>query len=308
MRSLLALVGPTASGKTAVACELAKKIPLEAVSCDSMQVYRGMPLLTQAPTPKEKKALKAHLVSFLDPAREYNAAFFRRDALVAIEKIHKKGKLPLVVGGTGLYLRALMDGIFEAEDDRQDHALRKRLLKEEEKRGPGYLHAELKKVDPASALRIHANDLRRLVRALEVHRLTGKPLSEQKPNRQGIRGLYHHRLFLLETPREELYRRIEERVDTMLKKGLLKEVRRLSRKKLGRTASVALGFREMKMVLERKAELPEAAALLKKNTRHYAKRQLSWFRHERGLEPVSVEAGESPKKTAAKILALWGRP
>ena len=306
MKSLLVLVGPTASGKTAVACEIAGRLPVEMISCDSMQVYRSMPLLTQAPTPRQKKILSAHLISFLDPAKEYNAALFRQGALKAIEKIHKKGRLPMLVGGTGLYLRALMEGIFETEKDSgQDEKLRKKLLNEQKKHGGNHLHERLRKVDPASAARIHPNDFRRLVRALEVFEVTGRPISEHQPTRQGIRATFHCRLFLLDRDREELYGRIHLRVDEMLKKGLLKEVQRLSRRVLGRTASMALGYREIKMVVERKMSLSDAAELLKKNTRHYAKRQLSWFRHEKDMEPVKVEEGESPKKIAQRIVKMW---
>ena len=303
---MFVLIGPTASGKTAVACEIAKKLRVEAVSCDSMQVYRGMPLLTQAPTAAEKKRLKAHLVSFLDPSEEYNAALFRRDAKAAIEKIRKKGALPLLVGGTGLYLRALLDGLFETEkDSSKDEKYRAKLLREQEKQGGNYLHEKLSKVDAASAAKIHPNDHRRLVRALEVHHVTGKTFSEQKPLRKGLRDFFHCRIFLLDRDRQDLYARVERRVDVMLKKGALEEAKKLKGKKLSLTASMALGLREMTGVLEGKHTVKEAVELLKKNTRHYAKRQLSWFRHEKGVEFVPVAPGETPKETAKKILKLW---
>ena len=304
--ALLILVGPTASGKTAVACEIAKSLPVEAVSCDSMQVYRGMPLLTQNPTAAEKKALKTHLVGFLDPSEEYDAALFRRDALEAIAGIRKKKRLPLLTVGTGLYLRALLDGLFETDrDNTRDERYRKKLLREQAEHGGHCLHEKLKKVDPASAAKIHPNDHRRLVRALEVHRLTGRPLSELKPTRRGIRQDFHCRLFFLNRDRADLYRRIGRRVDAMLKHGLLKEARSLARRKPGRTASMALGYREMQSVLDKKQSLTEAAERLKKNTRNYAKRQLSWFRHEKGIEPVTVGEEESPKKVAQRILKMW---
>ncbi len=270
-----------------------------------MQVYRGMPILTQAPTKAECRRLKAHLVSFLDPSKEYNAALFRRDAKDAIEKIWKKGRLPLLTGGTGLYMRTLLYGIFEHADDGKDEAFRKKMLRGQEKEGGEYLHEKLKKIDPASASKIHPNDHRRLVRALEVHHATGKPMSEQKPHRKGLSEDCDFRIFLLDRERGDLYKRAEKRVDAMLRKGLLKEVRRLRRKKMSITASVALGFREMSAVLDKKMEAKEAAELLKKNTRHYAKRQLSWFRHEKGVELVPVGADEKPAETAKKVLKLW---
>ena len=309
MSQLLVLVGPTASGKTAVACEIAKHLSVEAVSCDSMQVYRGLSLLSQAPTPREKKALKARLILFVDPSEEYNAALFRRDALLAIEKIQKKGRLPLVVGGTGLYVRALLDGLFEETGSgrSQDDKFRSKLLSEQEKHGGHHLHDRLQKVDAPSAARIHPNDHRRLMRALEVHHATGRPMSELRPERSGLRATMSCRLFLLDRDRADLYRRIDRRVESMVRKGLLVEVRRLARRKPGRTASMALGYREMKEVLEKKMELREAVELLKKNTRNYAKRQLSWFRHEKGVESVAVGENETPKETAKKILGLWDR-
>ena len=303
---LLALVGPTASGKTAIACEIAKRLPVEMISCDSMQVYKSMPILTQAPTTAEKKKLKMHLVSFLNPSEDYNAAFFRRDALKAIEKIQKKRRLPLLVGGTGLYLRALMDGLFEAEgDEGRDDRLREKLESEQKTYGGNWLHDQLSKADPASAVKIHPHDIRRIVRALEVYHGTGKPISEHKPKREGIRYLFSCRIFLLNRERPELYSRIERRVDQMVKKGLLAEVRRLSRMKPGLTASMALGYRQMKMVCEKKILLEEATTLLKRDTRHYAKRQLSWFRHEKNIEMMPVKLGEAPAVIARKIVTLW---
>ena len=273
------------------------------VSCDSMQVYRSMPILTQAPTAKEKKLLKAHLVSFVDLAQEYNAAIFRRDALPAIEKIQKKGRLPMIVGGTGLYLRALLDGLFEAEgDEGRDEKFRKKMEREEAVHGGGHLHEQLKKIDPVSAPKIHPNDIRRLVRALEVYHVTGRVISEQKPNRKGIRDSFQSRIFLLDRDRQDLYSRINCRVDQMVKSGVLAEVETL--RTTSQTASMALGYRHMKMVLEKKMTLSDATDLLKKDTRHYAKRQLSWFRHERDVEPVKVEPNETPKKTAEKIMCM----
>ena len=283
-----------------------------------------MPLLTQAPTPQEKKKLKAHLVSFVSPSQEYNAALFRKDALAAIEKIRKKSRLPMLVGGTGLYLRALMDGLFEMGDtslnskqtelsDVSPEQIRKKLLREQERHGGNYLHERLERIDALSALKIHPNDTRRLVRALEVHHVTGRPLSEQQPNRQGIRELFQYRIFLLDRERTDLYARIEERVDRMIRQGLAKEVKRVLKKNLSRTASMALGIREIGAYLNgvvgatgrSPLRRQEAILLLKQHTRNYAKRQLSWFRHEKDVECVPVPSGESPKKTAEKILRLW---
>ena len=233
-------------------------------------------------------------------------AFFCRDAKKAIEKIQKKGAMPFLVGGTGLYLRALLDGIFEdvpgSGDSGKDEKFRSKLLTAQEKHGGNYLYEKLKTVDVLSATKIHPNDFRRLIRALEVFHSTGKAFSEQKLRRQGIRDNFHCRIFLLDRDREDLYARIERRVDRMVQKGILGEVKKLAKKKPGLTAPLALGFREMKGVLEGHHSLEEATQLLKKNTRHYAKRQLSWFRHERAVEKMYVPTHETPKQTATKIV------
>jgi len=298
---LLVITGPTASGKTEVAYEISKRLPVEMISCDSMQVYRKMPIITQAPPRAVTKNLKTHLVSFLDPSKEYNAALFRKEALSAIHKILRKNKAPLIVGGTGLYLRALLDGLFEA-NPMTDKGLREELLKSQETHGGHYLHTELKKVDPLSAEKIHPNDFRRIIRALEVTHLTGKPFSAQKANRKGIREEFLIKGFFLNRDRQDLYDRINKRVDEMLTLGLLQEVRNLLKLRLSMTAGTALGIREMKSYLDGKLSLNEGGELLKKNTRNYAKRQLSWFRHEKGVEIIPVKNNDTPKKIADKIL------
>ena len=316
MKRVLCLVGPTASGKTEVALELSKIVPTEIISCDSMQVYRDMPILTQAPprsSPRRRGSdsrlrgndeIKTHLVSFVKPSHEYDAAKFRKDAGALILKILKKKKTPLIVGGTGLYLRSLLDGLFETPEGQlsRDESYRKKLIEEQERQGEDYLHRKLAKVDALSAKKIHANDTRRLVRALEVFHLSGKPISEQKSKRSGIRGQYDVRIFLLERDRQELYARVNRCVEIMLEEGLLEEVKHLQEKKLSQTAEMALGFREMSAYLKGSMKKEEAVELLKKNTRHYAKRQLSWFRHELGVEKVEVSSGDTAKEIAGRIL------
>lgn len=305
MTSLLILVGPTASGKTEIAVELSKHLPVEVISCDSMQAYKGMPITTQAPPKKSLSAVRTHLVAFLNPSEEYNAAIFRKEAVTCIEKILKNKKTPLIVGGTGLYLRALLDGLFEDNEKNilRDEALRKRLLSEEKIKGAGTLHKKLREVDSATAKKIHPNDLRRIVRALEIFYLSGQPFSKIKSQRSGIRDKWPHRIFLLEHDRKELYERINQRVEKMFRQGLVHEVKRLSKKRLSQTAQMALGIREVKAYLEGTLTLEQAKELLKRNTRHYAKRQLSWFRHECGVEPVTVRAGESAREIAERLLA-----
>jgi tRNA dimethylallyltransferase len=299
VKKILGLVGPTASGKTQVAFELSKYLPLEVISCDSMQVYKSMPILTQAPPRALTRKLKTHFVNFLPPSKESSAAFFRERALSLIPKILKKGKIPLLVGGTGLYARALLDGLFEGGE--KNEALRKKLISEQQAQGGNFLYDKLKSVDPAAAAKIHPNDIRRVVRALEIFYLTGRPFSDQKHRRQGIRGEYECRIFLLNPDRQELYRRIEKRVDGMIREGLVEEVRKLLKKNLSLTARMALGLREMQEYLSGEYSLEQAVELLKKHTRHYAKRQLSWFRHEPGVEVVDVGPRETAKQIAEKI-------
>lgn len=302
---VLCIVGPTASGKTEVAFELSKKIPIEVISCDSMQVYKRMPILSQSPPKNLQKKMKIHLVNFLEPEKEFNAALFRELTEKLIPKILKKGKAPVIVGGTGLYLRALLDGLFESSESKlqKDEAFRQKMLAAHEKHGSHYLHDQLKTVDEAAAQKIHPNDIRRIVRALEVYHLTGKPMSEQKSNRNGIRNQYDLKIFFLDRDREDLYERIESRVDQMLKDGLIREVKRLEKRSLSQTASMALGFREIKSYLAKEKTLEEALGLLKMNTRRYAKRQISWFRHEKGVEFLEVKKKEPLKIIAKKILA-----
>ncbi len=297
---LIVLAGPTASGKTQVVCELAKLLPLEAISCDSMQVYRGMPILTQAPGVAVQRKIKTHLVAFLDPSKPYSAALFREQAQDLIGKIISRKKIPILVGGTGLYVRALLDGLFETADA-SDPALRKRLLQEQEKEGGSHLHDKLKKSDPDSASKIHPNDLRRIVRALEVRELTRKPFSKQKLNRRGIREDYDCRFYFLDRERSNLYERVNLRVDLMMRRGLVAEVKKLMKKRLSQTAAQALGFKEMKACLAGDLSREEAAELLKRNTRHYAKRQVSWFRHEKGVEMVAVESSATAPQIAQRI-------
>ncbi len=301
---VLAIVGPTASGKTELAREVARRIGGEMISCDSMQVYQGMPVLTQAPLPIVAGPDGAHLSAFIDPSIEYNAAQFRRQAEALIPEIIARKRVPILVGGTGLYLRMLLDGLFEAQDGQalHDETIRRKLYEEQEQTGGEVLHKRLRKVDPESAAKIHPNDIRRIVRALEVYELTGHPISEKKRSRQGIRHKYDVRLFMPVWDRLVLYERIDRRVDQMVGDGLVDEVKKVLSAPLGRTASMALGIRQIRDHLEGKVTLAQAVLQLKKDTRNYAKRQLTWFRHEVGVEAVQMHPGISVRSLADIIL------
>jgi len=281
---IIFIVGPTASGKTKVAIELAKRMNGEIVSCDSMQVYEGMDIITQS---VKDPVVPHYLMKIIPPEEEFNAAKFVEEATEVINAILEKGKLPIFAGGTGLYVKALLDGIFSAPA--KDMELRHSLEKTAEEKGNKYLHDELKKVDPVRAGELHFNDTRRIVRALEIVKLTGETMEEKRSVSRGIYKKYDCRMFGLSVPRDVLYERIENRVDVMFDDGLVEEVRRLRTGALSLTASKALGVKEVSAYLDGKIDLEEAKKELKKNTRHYAKRQLTWFRADGRIEWIDAD-------------------
>ncbi|MDP2905416.1 MAG: tRNA (adenosine(37)-N6)-dimethylallyltransferase MiaA [Candidatus Omnitrophota bacterium] len=296
---ILFLVGPTASGKTAAAVIFAKRIGAEIISCDSMQVYKGMDIITSKPFPALRKKVPHYLIGVVSLAKDYDVTRFRRAALNKAKDILKRGKIPLFVGGTGLYMSVLLDGIFKTKAS--DPRLRERLYKLAQNKGSLYLYNRLLRVDPAAALKIHPNDTRRLIRALEVFTATGKPISELQKKRKGLYADYDVKILCLGLKRERLYRRIEQRVERMFNKGLLDEVRKLLRRKLSRTASAAIGIKELKGYFDGQYDLAEAKELVKLNTRRYAKRQLTWFRKDKRITWVKLTGNESPKETADKL-------
>lgn len=299
-KRLVFLVGPTAVGKTGVAVALAKKINAEIISCDSMQVYKGMDLLTSKPASALRKKAKHHLIGVIAPIKEYNVSRYRKEALAKVKAILKKHKIPLFVGGTGLYLSILLDGIFKAKA--QDKKIRERLYKEAEAKGGRFLYERLRQVDPPAAAKIHPNDTRRIVRSLEVYELTGQPISHLQKERKGLIDEYDVRIFCLDRERDKLYERINRRVDKMFKAGLVAEVKKLLKVNLSKTARYAIGLRELRDYFDAKTSLEEAKALIKRNSRWYAKRQLTWFRKDKRIEWVQVAPGETPKAVSQRIL------
>jgi tRNA dimethylallyltransferase len=299
-KRIVFLVGPTAAGKSEVAVELAKRLGAEIISCDSMQVYKGMDIITSRPRELLRKKIKHHLLDFISPSEEYNVSRYRKEAVRKIKALVKKGKTPLFVGGTGLYMSVLIDGLFRGGAGNKN--IRKRLYKEVQRLGGGYLYKRLKKVDPAAAAKIHPHDCRRIIRALEVFQTTGRPISCLQRERKGLGGKYEIKAFCLNLERDKLYRRIEERVDKMFDNGLLAEVKRLIRLKLSKTASCAIGIKELRGYFEGAYGLEEAMELIKRNTRQYARRQLTWFRKDRRLDWVEVGAKETPRAIAQRII------
>ena len=296
---LIFLVGPTAIGKTGISFELAKLIECEIISCDSMQVYRGMDLGTSKPAKVLFDSIPHHLIDIIEPSEEFSVARFRGLATKAIEEIISRGKTPLLVGGSGLYVKVLIDGIFEAPTT--DRELRERLQQEAEEFGTGILYRRLQEVDRDSAGKIHANDLRRIIRALEVYEKAKAPISELRKNTTGLSGKYDIRIFGLNMERAALYRKIDERVDLMFDEGLVSEARALLEGKLSLTASQALGYKEAFGYLRGEYDPEEAKRLIKRNTRHFAKRQLTWFRRDERVEWITLDENFDSEETARGI-------
>ncbi|MBE3574592.1 MAG: tRNA (adenosine(37)-N6)-dimethylallyltransferase MiaA [Firmicutes bacterium] len=278
---LIVIAGPTATGKSAAAVALARRIGGEVVSADSMQVYCGLEIATAQVPPAERQGIPHHLMGILPPETEFTVAAYQEMADAVIAGIRGRGRWPILVGGTGLYIKAVVDGFLFPGPGR-DPALRARLEEEAETQGDQALYARLQKVDPAAAARIHPGDRRRVVRALEVYLLTGIPISVHQERQKSRPPRYDAAMFALTCPREELYDRINRRVEVQLTQGLVEEARRLQSRGVGPhlTAWQALGLKEIRPYLDGQVPLAEAVELLKRNTRRYAKRQLTWFRQD----------------------------
>lgn len=301
-------MGPTAVGKSEIALEVAADLDAEIVSVDSVQIYRGLnigtaKLLPHQQVSKAGQPIKHHLIDIVDPDEPFSVADYQRLAREVIKDIHGRGRLPLLVGGTGLYFQAVVDPYFFAPGAR-DEALRARLKEEAERHGNAYLYQLLHRVDPAAARRIHPHDQKRIIRALEVYILTGQPISTTW--RKGLTGSpYRLALAGLTMERKLLYRRINERVDKMIEAGLVEEARDLLLQ--GYSADLpalqALGYKEIIAYLQGQLNLIEAIELLKRNTRRYAKRQLTWFRRDPRIVWWEVKPGEIEEISSA--IARW---
>jgi tRNA dimethylallyltransferase len=296
---IIFLVGPTAIGKSEIAVRLAKKIKAEIISCDSMQLYKKMDIITSKPSSALRKSVPHHLIDIIPVNKEYNVSKYYRDTGRQIKEILKRKRAPLIVGGTGLYMSILVDGLFK--NKASGKAARERLYKQAEDKGSGYLHKRLNAVDPEAAAKIHPNDTKRIVRALEVFEVTGKPISKLQKQRRGLSQIYKIKIFGLNMPREELYRRIDKRVDKMFSEGIVNEVKRLLKSKLSKTANYAIGIRELKGYFDGLYDLEEAKRLIKKNTRQYAKRQMTWFRKDKRINWIEVGEKEKPSAVANRI-------
>lgn len=289
-RLLLCLLGPTAVGKTEIAIQLAQRLNAEIVSVDSRQIYRQMDIGTAKPTPEEQQLARHHLIDCVDISQPFSVADYQSLADATIADIQNRDKRVLLVGGAGLYFRAIVDGLFEGPG--ANPALRKRLEAEAAQHGVDTLHKRLHACDPESAERIHPNNLVRVIRALEVYELTGTPMSELQQQWHPEKQRYPFIAFGLTMPRALLYHRIEQRVDVMLANGLIAEVESLLAAGYARD-SVALqsfGYRELIAYLDRGCTYLEAISQLKQNTRRFAKRQLTWFRKDTRIEWLDRES------------------
>lgn len=301
---ILALVGPTGIGKTEATIALASRLPSEIVVVDSMQVYRGMDIGTGKPSPDIRQEVPHHGIDLVEPEEEFDAARYARTMRPAVEGILRRERCPILVGGCGLYFRALVDGLCPAPA--KDPFVRDGLLQELKDRGSAKLHTRLGLVDPESAGRIHPNDWKKIVRALEVFTVTRRPISdwqrEDSPSFKNRRFGREEIFWIgLTLPRALLYRRIEDRIDRWISQGWLEEARRLSCRNLSMTAGEALGYRELFSYLEGDLSWEETTALIKRNTRRYAKRQETWFRADKRIRWISPKP-ESPQETADRIL------
>lgn len=280
-KPLIVLTGPTAVGKTSLSIQLAKRIGGEIVSADSMQVYRYMNIVSAKIMPEEMEGVPHHLVDILDPREDFHIVRFQEMALEAMKGIYERGHIPMLVGGTGFYIQAVTRGIDFTRADQMDDR-RKELEDLAEEYGAEYLHSLLSEKDPAAAASIHPHNIKRVIRALEFYEQNQKPISQHNLEERQKESPYALSYFVLNMPRELLYRRIDERVDRMMEEGLLQEVQMLLDMGVHRpmTSMQAIGYKEIADYLEGVYPLEEAVRVLKRDTRHFAKRQLTWFRRE----------------------------
>jgi tRNA dimethylallyltransferase len=302
MDSVIVIVGPTASGKTKISIELAKDINGEIISADSMQVYRLMDIGTAKPDVEEMSGIKHYLIDEVLPDEEFSVARFKELALKYIKEIKSKGKIPIIAGGTGLYINSLIYNIDFSETD-IDWDLRGQLKKEAENKGNKFLHDKLREIDPEAADRIHINDTKRTIRAIEVFKTTRKPISYHQELSKLNPPEYNFILVGLRMDRQKLYERINKRVDMMLEAGLVKEVKKI--KKLGydkySVAMQGLGYKEILAYLRGELTYEECVDLVKRDTRRYAKRQITWFKKTAGIYWIDIDKYENQEEILKNI-------
>ena len=283
-KPLIVLTGPTAVGKTALSVKLAKALDAEIISADSMQVYKGMDIGSAKIRKEEMDGIRHHLIDILDPKEEFNVVLFQKLAKEAIADITGRGKIPILAGGTGFYIQAVLYDI-DFTQTQEDTSYREALELLASQKGAQYLHNMLRKVDPASAEVIHANNVKRVIRALEFYEQTKQKISDHNQEQKENESAYDSCYFVLTDDREKMYERIDRRVDLMLEDGLVEEVRRLQSEGCSRelVSMQGLGYKEILAWLDGEHDLERAVYLIKRDTRHFAKRQLTWFKREKDV-------------------------
>ncbi len=303
-RKALAIVGPTASGKTKLSLIVAEKINGEIISADSRQIYKYMDIGTAKPTLEERKRIKHYFIDELNPDEEFNAGIFGEKGREIIEDIFSRGKIPIIVGGSGLYVKSLIDGFFEGPS--ADWELREMLYRKAKELGKEAIYEELKRVDPVSAEKIHPNNLKRVIRALEVYYITGKPISQMQMEIKPEIDFKTVQIGL-NWDRKKLYKRIEERVDKMIRDGLIEEVKKL--RELGFDKNLnslqTVGYKEVFDYLDGLISYEQMIYLIKRNSRRYAKRQLTWFRQDKRIIWLNVDENTDFEKLADKVVEIF---
>lgn len=309
MDKLLVIIGPTAVGKTAISIELAKKLSGEVISGDSMQVYKDLDIGTAKIKPEEAAGIPHHLIDIRQPDEAFSVADFQQLARCKIKEINSRGKLPILVGGTGLYVQAVLDE-YEFGPTMENQEFRRNMHKIAAEKGPDYLHQQLQKIDPLSAKKLHPNDLRRVIRAMEYYHTTGKRISS---NNEGYKReqskRYESAIIGLTMERQLLYQRIESRVDKMMEEGFLEEVKGLLSRGYGADlpSMQGLGYKQLVGYLTGETDLATAISLIKRDTRHFAKRQLTWFRRDPRIEWFQVDQYDNQQAIVQEILSYLGR-
>lgn len=305
MKPMVVLTGPTAVGKTELSIRLAEALDGEIISADSMQVYKKMNIGTAKIRKEEMGGIPHHLIDVLDPAEEFNVARFQEMAKEALAGIYERGKIPLVVGGTGFYIQGLLYDIDFTREE-QDKSYRERLQKKAEEEGAGAVYQMLVKVDSVSAGKIHPNNVKRVIRALEFYHLNGRPISEHNEEEARKKSPYQSAYFVLNQERQTLYERINRRVDLMMEEGLIGEVKSLVEEGYGRNlvSMQGIGYKEVFDYLEGEISLEETTERIKKDTRHFAKRQLTWFGREKEVIMIDKDKFETEEKILEHMLGI----
>jgi len=303
-RPLVVLLGPTAVGKSRIAVQVAQRFETEVVTADSRQVYRGMDIGTDKPTIEERHGVPHRLIDLAEPDEAFNAGRYRRAAIGEIDRLYAARMLPFVAGGTGLYIRTLVRGLCEAPES--DARVRAELSTVSQEEGSDRLYAKLVEVDPVTAARVHPHDESKIIRALEVQRLSGQPLSVLQRQHGFQKAPFSTCLIGLQRPKDDLYRRIEERIDWQLGHGMVQETRALLDRGYGRQlgSMKGLGYRHVAAHFAGECDEQDMVRLFKRDTRRFAKRQMTWFRSEPGIRWVSIGQGESSEQTARCVISM----